>query len=289
LGARICTFDCLYCEAGATEALTTARKPYVPADRLLAELAVWKAAGHAAPEAVTLGGLGEPCLNTECEAILRGAKALFPAVPAAVLTNSSLLPDPDVREALFAADIVLPSMDTLVEAEFSRLNRPHPDMRLAAIRQGLLDFRAGYAGRMFLEILLVAGVNDTEENLALLRDFCRELAPDRVDVTTMSRPGAYPGVRAVSPAVRARFREALDAVPGPSVDSGHGPTALLTRAPENLDAVILASVKRRPQTAAGLAAGLGVPLACLEQALETLARTGAVRRELLGHDIFYSG
>lgn len=289
LGARICTFDCLYCEAGPTEALTVARKPYVPADRLLAELAAWKAAGHDVPEAVTLGGLGEPCLNTACGAILAGAKALFPTVPTAVLTNSSLLPNPAVREAIQAADMVLPSMDTLVEAEFHRLNRPHPDMRLAAIRQGLLDFRAGYAGRLFLEILLVAGVNDTEENLALLRDFCRELAPDRVDVTTMSRPGAHPGAEAVSPAVRSRFQKALGAATGSTVGFGHGPSALIAREPTDLTAAIVASVKRRPQTAAGLAGGLGVPLARMETVLATLVKNGVLASETMGHDIFYSG
>lgn len=289
LGARICTFDCLYCEAGATEALTTARKPYVPADRLLAELAAWKAADHADPEAVTLGGLGEPCLNTECGAILHGAKALFPNVPTAVLTNSSLLPDPEVRKSLLAADIVLPSMDTLVEAEFARLNRPHPDMRLAAIRQGLLDFRAGYNGRIFLEILLVAGVNDTEENLALLRDYCRELAPDRVDVTTMSRPGAYPGATAVSAAVRERFREALGAVVPLSAPKGHGPTSLWAREAESLDVVIAASIQRRPQTAAALARALGIAQHRVEMVLANLERRGLVRRETMGHDIFYSG
>ncbi len=289
LGARICTFDCLYCEAGATEALTTARKPYVSARRILDELAAWKAAGHADPDAVTLGGLGEPCLNTDCGEIIAGAKKLFPHVPVAVLTNSSLLPDPEVREALAGADIVLPSMDTLVAAEYRLVNRPHPDIDLASIRQGLLDFRAGYCGRIFLEILLVAGDNDSEENLALLREFCAELSPDRVDVVTMSRPGAHPGATAVPQATLARFKDALGARTAAPAVSGYGPTALAARQTEDLAARIAASVARRPQTAAGLAGALGVPLDRIEQALGELTRAGIVRREASGNDIFYSG
>lgn len=290
LGGRICSFDCLYCEAGPTEALTRARKPYVPAGRLLAELATWKAAAHHLPDVVTLGGMGEPTLNTDCGAILAGARELFSGLPAAVLTNSSLLPDPEVRQALAQADIVLPSMDSLVESEFSRLNRPHPDLTLGAVRQGLLDFRSGYAGRIFLEVLLVAGINDTEENLALLRDYCRELAPDRVDVTTMSRPGAHAGAGPVTPATLAQFREALGAATAPATASGHGPASVLAGAPtEDLAARIAASVRRRPQTAHALAQGLDVPLEQIEQALRTLTRAGTVRRELLGHDTFYSG
>jgi wyosine [tRNA(Phe)-imidazoG37] synthetase (radical SAM superfamily) len=292
LGARICTFDCLYCEAGITEALTTVRKPYVSARRILDELTAWKAAGHGLPDVVTLGGMGEPCLNADCGEIIAGAKELFPDVPVAVLTNSSLLPDPDVRAALSRADIILPSMDTLVEAEYRRVNRPHPDITLTALRQGLLDFRAGYDGAIFLEVLLLAGINDTSENLALLRDYCRELRPSRVDVVTMSRPGAHPGATGVSKAVLDHFRQALGAPPVPSAAAapvGHGPTALVACAAKELSARIAASVRRRPQTAAGLAAAFGVPVATVEQALDALMRTGSVRSERSGHDIFYSG
>ncbi|MFP5257584.1 MAG: radical SAM protein [Acidobacteriota bacterium] len=293
LGARICTFDCLYCEAGVTEALTTARKPYVSARRILDELAAWKAASHALPDVVTLGGLGEPCLNADLGEIIAGAKELFPDIPVAVLTNSSLLPDPDVRGALLAADIVLPSMDTLVEAEYRLINRPHADIGLDAIRQGLLDFRASYGGSIFLEVLLLAGINDTAANLDLLRVFCRELAPERVDVVTMSRPGAHRGAAAVSRETLARFRQALGGVPEADAragaEDGHGPAALASRHAQELAARIAASVARRPQTEEGLATGLGVPVEHVRQALRALLRDGAVRKERANDDFFYSG
>jgi wyosine [tRNA(Phe)-imidazoG37] synthetase (radical SAM superfamily) len=293
LGARICTFDCLYCEAGVTEALVTQRKPYVPARRILDELAAWKAAGHAMPDVVTLGGLGEPCLNADLGTIIAGAKELFPDLPVAVLTNSSLLPDPDVRRELAAADIVLPSMDTLVAAEYHRLNRPHAAVGLEAIRRGLLDFREGYDGAIFLEVLLLAGINDTDQNLDLLQGFCRELGSDRVDVVTLSRPGAHPGCLAASAKTLERFRGALGGdgpVSGVSpLADGHGPAALAGREIEELAARIAASVARRPQTEAGLAAGLGVPVAHVRRALAVLTRTAAVRAKRSGDAVFYSG
>ena len=293
LGARICTFDCLYCEAGVTEALTTVRKPYVPARRILDELAVWKAAGHAMPDVVTLGGLGEPCLNTDLGDIIVGTKELFPDIPVAVLTNSSLLPDPDVRGALAAADMVLPSMDTLVASEYRRVNRPHAAIGLDAIRRGLLDFRAMYGGSIFLEVLLLAGINDTAENLDLLQGFCRELGPTRVDVVTMSRPGAYARASAVPREVLDRFHEALgsaDAATARSGDAaGHGPAALIGRHSEELAARIAASVARRPQTEAQLAAGLDVPVEPVRQALAALLCANAIRQERAGDDFFYSG
>ena len=63
LGGRVCSMDCVYCEVGATRDLTTERKPYVPARDILNELAAWKAEGLAVPDMVTLGGMGEPCLD----------------------------------------------------------------------------------------------------------------------------------------------------------------------------------------------------------------------------------
>ena len=297
LGARICSFDCLYCEAGATETLTVRRKPYVPAGRILEELTVWKAAGHPAPDVVTLGGMGEPCLNTAFGDVIAGTRELFPGIPVAVLTNSSLLSDPEVRAALDLADIVLPSMDTLVDTEYQRLNRPHRDVGLDAVRRGLLDFRAGFDGMIFLEILLLAGINDTGENLELLREFCGELAPTRIDVVTMSRPGAHPGAMAVSREALLRFREALgaSAAPPSALPDGHGPAACVARVtrdgatPDALAARIAASVARRPQTVEGLATALGVDAARVRQALALLERTGAVRRETAGDVVFYSG
>jgi len=245
------------------------------------------------PDVVTLGGLGEPCLNTDLGDIIAGTKELFPDVPVAVLTNSSLLPDPDVRGALSAADMVLPSMDTLVDAEYRCLNRPHAAVGLDAIRQGLLDFRASYGGSIFLEVLLLAGVNDTAANLDLLQRFCRELAPERVDVVTMSRPGAHHGAAAVSRETLAWFRDALGGRLQPSAAAndtdGHGPAALASRHVQELAARIAASVARRPQTETGLAAGLGVSVAQVRQALDVLRRSAAVRRERSGDDFFYSG
>ena len=175
--------------------------------------------------------------------------------------------------------------------------------RLDALRQGLLDFRAGYQGSLFLEVLLAAGVNDSEENLEALRTFCRELAPTRVDVVTLSRPGAHAGATAVSKAVLARFREALcpaakplvvtedarEASQTPGAGEGHGPAALAARRPDALAAAIVASVRRRPQTAAVLAAALGQSRDAVQAALDALEQGGVVRRRQEGREIFYSG
>lgn len=297
LGARICSFDCLYCEVGPTDALTTAEKPYVPAQRLLDELSGFAASAPPPFDVITLGGLGEPCLNIEMDRIIEGAREIFPDCPVAVLTNSSLLSDPSVRRRLALADVVLPSMDTLVPAEFAALNRPHPDLSLPAIRRGLLDFRSEFSGRMYLEALLVAGINDTEENLALLADFCRELRPHRVDVVTMSRPGAYSSARAASLETLGRFRSALGAFETGD-GTGHGPAALRSRAGRTLDHPagtegiadrVAASLRRRPQTITQLSVALGFPEDDISRTVDTLVREKKIQARAELDHVFYQG
>lgn len=294
LGAKICSFDCLYCEVGPTRALTRARKPYVPADKLLGELASWIFNPHPEFEVVTLGGMGEPTLNSDMGRIIEGVRELVPGVPVAVLTNSSLMSDPRVRTELALADMVLPSMDTLVPSEFAAINKPLAGSTLVDIRRGLLEFRKLYPGKIFLEVLVLAGVNDSDENLERLRFFVKELAPDRVDVVTMTRPGAYPQALPAPPATLGRFRQAFCQGPEVGVEvpekSRHFGHPLDNPVGERLQALsmrVLDSLARRPQTAQGLALALGEPVEPLQNLLDDLAARGLAKPTRLSGETFY--
>jgi wyosine [tRNA(Phe)-imidazoG37] synthetase (radical SAM superfamily) len=286
LGARICSMNCVYCESGRLERLTVNRAPYVPAEALLAELRAWEAGraerGEPLPDVVTLGGLGEPTLNSELPQIIEGVRSTLPGVPVAVLTNASLMTDPLVRAELAQADAVLPSLDSLVPEEFARVNRGHPGLDPAAIAEGVLAFRRESAAKLYLEVLLTAGVNDSERNLKLLTEYCARLKPDRVDVTTLSRPGAEAWAKPVDAASLARWREALGAVSRPVVEPG-----LAGRAEKGQEQAgemslaearsrIQASLARRPQTAAQLSSALLAEPSLVERALAELARQGLV-------------
>lgn len=287
LGERICSMDCVYCEVGATRELTTERKPYVPAGDILAELAAWNDEGHQPPDMVTLGGLGEPCLNSEMGAVITGAKALFPDTDIAVLTNSSLMGDPAVRRELALADVVLPSLDSLVEDEFGRINRPCGGVGPKDVAEGLLAFGRDFKGKIFLEILLVRGLNDSDENLDRLTEFCKRLGPDRVDVVTTTRPGTVKGTQPVDGAILSRWRMALDSegiVPCEVAAGGQD-----TLSPERVTALAQASLARRPQTVLQLAGALNVAPALVRQAVEALVREGdVIPREDRG-ETFYHG
>ncbi|MBU1003501.1 MAG: radical SAM protein [Proteobacteria bacterium] len=292
LGTALCSLDCIYCEVGRTTQLEMDRKPCVRAEVLLEELARWKNEMRQTPDYVTLGGLGEPCLNSEMGIIIEGVREIFPNTPIAVLTNSTLLHDPQVRRELALADVVLPSLDTLVPDEMRRLNRPHHAVNIDALKSGLTAFRREFTGRLLLEVLLVAGINDSEDNLARLKDFVAELRPDRVDVETMTRPGTLKTAQPVPPETLAHWRTVLggladnggqaqrkppsrmggtrhiteDAASSPGAEEARVASAAVNTV---LDQVA-ASIARRPQTASQLADALGLPLEAVERALDDL-------------------
>ncbi|MBI5518977.1 MAG: radical SAM protein [Desulfovibrio sp.] len=298
LGARVCSMNCVYCESGALTTLTLGRKAYVPADGILAELAAWErdraARGEPAPDVVTLGGMGEPTLNSDLPEIIRGVRRILPGVPVAVLTNASLMTDPQVREELAQADMVLPSLDSLVAEEFARVNRGHPGLNPNDVADGILAFRRETAGgktRLYLEVLLVLGVNDSARNLELLEAFCNDLQPDRVDVTTLSRPGTEAWAKPVGKETLALWRQRLgtagrEAEMAGAEDSGPA----LAQRPEKrqvraggtapaevrarIQTAILASVARRPQTAGQLAGALLADRRDVERALAELVAQG---------------
>jgi len=287
LGDRICSMDCIYCEVGSTRDLTIERKPYVPAADILTELAAWKDEGLGALDMVTLGGLGEPCLNSEMADIITGAKALFPNTKIAVLTNASLMTDEVVRRELALADVILPSLDSLIDDEFATVNRPYKGTSPAAIADGLLEFKKGFKGKIFLEILLAEGINNSDENLEKLKDFCQRLAPDRVDVVTLTRPGTVKGVRPVDGEVLNRWRMALESG---NTRAGEKTAAAQEDIPmERIIAFIGASLARRPQTILQLAEALNTKPEQVRKAVEALEKRGDVISRDDRDETFYHG
>lgn len=277
LGGPICSLDCLYCEVGRTKTHTRTRRRYVPADRLLSETRSWFQDGHRPPDYITLGGQGEPCLNSDMGHVVQGLRREQPSIPVAVLTNSTLLSRPEVQQELASVAAVLPSLDTLVETEFQQLNRPCPDITAVDVAQGLIDFRAQYTGKIFLEILLVHGINDTAENKKRLRDFITELSPHRVDVVTMTRPGACSEARPVSPTILRSWRETFGATMVPENTPPEDRDT--TDAPsdgQTIAATITNSLARRPQTAEQLAYALDLPRSEIATTLAALLDQGTV-------------
>ncbi len=189
---KTCTYDCVYCQLGKTDVKTIVRRHYVPIDEVMEELS---AALENTPglDYITFSGSGEPTLHAGLGEIIQKIKGLT-SVPVAVITNSSLLYKPEVREALNLADLVMPSLDAVSEPVFREINRPHPELKLHNILEGLERFIKSYKGHLWLEVLFVKGLNDSEEELKRMAYTINTLQVETVHANTVVRPPAEPDI-----------------------------------------------------------------------------------------------
>ncbi|ABN57073.1 MULTISPECIES: radical SAM protein [Methanoculleus] len=281
---KTCTFDCVYCECGRTTDLTCERREYVPTDRVIAELDDFLAK---APELdyVTFAGSGEPTLHSGIGEIISFIKDRYPRYRVAVLTNSALFTDPDVRAALMPADLVVPSLDAVSEEVFSKINRPCRGITAEQVLEGLLDFAREYTGEVWLEIFIVPGVNDTEKELRLLKDAVIAIEPDRVQVNTLDRPGTENWVRPASPEAIERIAAMLGGNAGAIGVAYAGRT--LPPESEDIGETILATIRRRPCTPRDLATLLGIRPTEVAKHLRVLEARGLIEPVEEERGVFY--
>jgi wyosine [tRNA(Phe)-imidazoG37] synthetase (radical SAM superfamily) len=269
---KTCTLDCVYCELGPTTDLTVYRTCYVDIDAILDELKE-RLSEPLRLDYITISGSGEPTLSSGIGPLIDGIRALTD-VPVAVLTNGSLFTDPEVRKALHAADVVAPSLDAVSPEAFRRVNRPHPSLNPSTIAEAMTEFAQGFPGEIWLETLLVAGMNDDPGEIALLRRAIDAIAPARLHVNTIVRPPSVAGACAIT---AQRLREiASDLGPTAEVIAAPGGPAQLT-IEEGVAERIIAMAARRPITARDVARAIGTSHANAAKMLSELVEIGRLR------------
>lgn len=272
---KTCSYDCVYCECGRTTDLTAGRREFYEPGAILGELEERLAGMSARLDVLTLSGAGEPTLYSRLGDLISGIRKISD-LPVAVITNGSLLWMKEVREELALADIVVPSLDAVVEEAFRRINRPHPSIALDEMTGGLRAFTEEFDGEIRLEILLVDGYNTSRAELEALRDFLSGLEVDSIELNTAVRPGTE---ESASPVPRGRleeicrlFGDRCEVVAGVSVRASHEDEAA--------GAHILSMIERRPCTAADISAALGIPVQSLVKTMDSMRAEGLVRATL---------
>ncbi len=174
--------------------MTTARKEYVPVQSVNAELDDYLSLSPVI-DYITFSGSGEPTLNSGIEIVTDFLKTYYPDYKISLLTNSTLLTNSIVRSALRKIDLIICSLDAASEDVFQQINRPHKDIKCVGTIEGLIKLRSEYSGKIILEIFIVPALNDTPEELALLKKAISKINPDRVQIGTLDRPGTEDWVK----------------------------------------------------------------------------------------------
>ena len=178
LPKKTCNYSCIYCQLGRTDRMTNKRQEFYKTEDILKEFKEYLKDSDKF-DIVTVVGEGEPTLCSNLGELICGLKEMTDK-PVAVITNGALLSDPQVREELCHADMVLPSLDAYNQDIAKKIDRPYGTIRFEEEFLGLKKFCSMYQGELWLEIMLVDGINDDEESIAQFKKLLKELKYDRL-------------------------------------------------------------------------------------------------------------
>ncbi|HPQ69229.1 MAG TPA: radical SAM protein [bacterium] len=280
-GEKTCTLDCIYCQAGRTVKQTIDRREYIPTAGILKEIDAMLPMKDI--HFITFSGSGEPTLHKKLGQIIQRIKART-RTPVAVITNGTLMDRPDVRRDLALADLVVPSLDAVTPEVFAKINRPHPSLRIDNIIKGMAQFRREYKGEIWVEVLLVKGVNDDVDELMRINEALTQIDPHRVHLNTVTRPPAETDALPLDEQEMQR----IAGIFGPKAtvigvashkDKRHGAT--------NLEDGVVELVKRRGITAGDLVEGLGMHRDVAQDVLDKLVQANKIKKVSHGGVTYY--
>ncbi len=191
IAAKVCTYSCVYCQVGRTTRLQSNRCFFYPPELIFEDvrhrLSQTRKSGDRV-DYMTFVPDGEPTLDAGLGREISLLKPLN--VPIGVITNGSLLWRDDVRDELTQADWISVKIDAAEETVWRRINRPHKDMRLSLILDGVGQFAGSFKGKIVTETMLVKGLNDNDASLTRIAGVLHGLQPHTAYLSIPTRPPA---------------------------------------------------------------------------------------------------
>lgn len=185
-----CNFDCLYCELAPAPAIG-AMEEVVSVEEIV-EATEEALERYSDVDFLTVTANGEPTLYPYLLELIQKLNKVKGNAKTLILSNASTIGNEEVQKALSHFDVVKLSLDCATSKCFKKIDRPHKELSIEQIKEGMLTFRALYPGTtVVIEILLVKGLNDSSEEFEALNRFLTQLKPHRIDISTIDRPPAY--------------------------------------------------------------------------------------------------
>ncbi|MCF7929442.1 MAG: radical SAM protein [Spirochaetales bacterium] len=193
---KICSYSCVYCQIGRAIKMTTERSEFYPpqeiVDKALERVEELKNLGEPI-DYLTFVPDGEPTLDKNLAKEIGELKKT--GIPLALISNSSTISDPLVREELYELDWISLKVDAVTEAEWKAVDRPQKDLDLVQILDGIREFAADFSGVLTTETMLIEGKNDGDAVVNATAGFLEEIEPDIAYIAIPTRPPAEPWCR----------------------------------------------------------------------------------------------
>ncbi|KAF5425398.1 Wyosine [tRNA(Phe)-imidazoG37] synthetase, radical SAM superfamily [Candidatus Methanomarinus sp.] len=196
--SKICSYNCIYCQLQKTKKLQIKKESFFPREKIINDLKEFFEKNKADIDYITFVGDGEPTLCNDIGWLIDWCKQHY-QIPVAIITNGSILFNKEVRRDLDQSNVIIPSLDAGSEDVFKLINRPHRSINFKDMLQGLVDLRQEYSGKIWLEVMLVDNVNDSNSSLTDIKKAINLIQPDRVYISVPIRPPAEPWVKVPVP------------------------------------------------------------------------------------------
>jgi len=214
---KVCTYSCVYCQIGKTSNMKTQPQVFYPPSKIFNEVQEKVEKSREKGESIdylTFVPDGEPTLDINLAKEIKLIKSL--GLKIAIISNSSLIDQKQVRENLKEADLVSLKVDSVEEKIWRRVNHPHQNLCLKSILEGMLKFSRIFKGKIITETMLIKNINDDSQHLKKVADFLAKLKPSRSYLSLPIRPPADSWVQSPSEEVVNQsynlFKEKVDQV-----------------------------------------------------------------------------
>jgi len=184
-----CTYSCVYCQIGRTFDFRIEREEFYKPEEIEKQVGeVIESLNDKRIDYISFVPDGEPTLDINLGKSIDRLKKF--GIKIAIITNSSLIWRKDVRDDLKKADTVSLKIDAVSEDIWKKIDRPHKDLNLNKILEGIRIFSSEFKGELFTETLFIKSINDREEEIEKIGEFLKEVKPSIAYIGYPTRPPA---------------------------------------------------------------------------------------------------
>lgn len=221
IDAKICSFNCLYCECGFN---TTIKEFSFPnreqVSEILATKLIQMVAANEIPDVITFSGNGEPTLHPDFEGIIDDTLALrnqlCPSAKVSVLSNSTRIHKPNIFRALLKVDNNILKFDSAIDRTMKLIDQPvgkHINVNW------LIEELKRFEGKLIIQTMFIRGEydgevfdNTTEEEVEAWIKALEIIKPKQIMIYSLDREAPVSNLQKVSVAelniIAERLKEA---------------------------------------------------------------------------------
>jgi len=188
---KICTYSCIYCQLGKTSKMKIEPQVFYSSSQIFKEVQDKVKKSKEKGELIdylTFVPDGEPTLDINLGKEIKLIKSL--GIKIAVISNSSLIDQKEVRENLKEADLVSLKIDSTEEEIWQRINHPYRSLCLKFILNGILEFNKIFKGKIITETMLIKDVNDDRQHIKKVANFLTQIKSSVAYLSVPIRPPA---------------------------------------------------------------------------------------------------